>query len=160
MILTLAQLNQFAVTGLVVLFLAVCIAMILLILIQRPQGGGLSGAFGAGGGAGQTAFGTKTGDVLTLVTITIFILFLVLAVVLNFAARPPESSGSGSTIAPLGEQTEAPASGDSTDEAPAEDDASADDTPATDVPAPTEPSEPAESGGDETPDPDSGNGAP
>jgi preprotein translocase subunit SecG len=62
--------------------------MILLILIQRPQGGGLSGAFGAGGGAGQTAFGTKTGDVLTMVTIAIFVLFLVAAIVLNFAARP------------------------------------------------------------------------
>ena len=76
------------VTALVVVFLLVCIAMILLILIQRPQGGGLSGAFGAGGGAGQTAFGTKTGDVLTMVTITIFVLFLVMAIILNFAARP------------------------------------------------------------------------
>ena len=87
-------------TGLVVVFLLVCVAMILLILIQRPQGGGLSGAFGAGGGAGQTAFGTKTGDVLTIVTIGIFVLFLILAVVLNFAARPasgpsPKAAASG-----------------------------------------------------------------
>lgn len=97
--LTLA-LNPAVTTGLVVVFLLVCVAMILLILIQRPQGGGLSGAFGAGGGAGQTAFGTKTGDVLTLVTIGIFVLFLILAVVLNFAARPasapsPEAAASG-----------------------------------------------------------------
>ncbi len=71
-------------------FLIVSLAMILLVLIQRPQGGGLSGAFGAGGGggAGQTAFGTKTGDVLTWSTITIFVCFLLLAIVLNFATRP------------------------------------------------------------------------
>lgn len=81
-------LSPVLVTALVVVFLLVCIAMILLILIQRPQGGGLSGAFGAGGGAGQTAFGTKTGDVLTIVTIAIFVLFLVMAIILNFAARP------------------------------------------------------------------------
>lgn len=80
---------------LIALFLMVSIAMILLVLIQRPQGGGLSGAFGSGGGgggAGQTAFGTKTGDVLTWATIGIFITFLSFAVVLNFATRPDKPS--------------------------------------------------------------------
>jgi preprotein translocase subunit SecG len=102
--------NQYLVTGLVVVFLLVCIAMILLILIQRPQGGGLSGAFGAGGGAGQTAFGTKTGDVLTIVTIAIFVLFLLTAIVLNFAARPAEAPPPGTTARELGES--APVVGD------------------------------------------------
>lgn len=86
---------------LVGVFLIVSIAMILLVLIQRPQGGGLSGAFGAGGGgggAGQTAFGTKTGDVLTGATITIFVLFLVTAIVLNFATRPAEPGSNIQTI--------------------------------------------------------------
>lgn len=99
MIPTLAQYNPIFVTALVVVFLLVCIAMILLILIQRPQGGGLSGAFGAGGGAGQTAFGTKTGDVLTIVTITIFVLFLLTAIVLNFAARPQVAPAPGTSAA-------------------------------------------------------------
>lgn len=75
----------------VVFFLAVCVMMILVVLIQRPQGGGLSGAFGAGGGgsgAGQTAFGTKTGDVLTYTTIAVFVIYLLVAIVLNFATRP------------------------------------------------------------------------
>lgn len=86
--------NPVVTNVLVGVFLIVSIAMILLVLIQRPQGGGLSGAFGAGGGggggggAGQTAFGTKTGDVLTGATITIFVLFLITAIVLNFATRP------------------------------------------------------------------------
>ncbi|MDP1662923.1 MAG: preprotein translocase subunit SecG, partial [Phycisphaerales bacterium] len=45
----------------VVGFAAVCVLLVLAILIQKPQGGGLSGAFGAGSsGSGQTAFGTKT----------------------------------------------------------------------------------------------------
>ena len=89
---TLAALPGWAVSLLVMAFLIVCIALILIVLIQRPQGGGLSGAFGAGGGAGQTAFGTKTGDVLTLVTIGIFVLFLLMAIGLNFAARPTEGT--------------------------------------------------------------------
>lgn len=84
----------------VVLFLAVCVLMILVVLIQRPQGGGLSGAFGAGGGgsgAGQTAFGTKTGDVLTYATIGVFVVYLLFAVGLNFATRP---STAGANKAP------------------------------------------------------------
>ncbi|MCR9074619.1 MAG: preprotein translocase subunit SecG [bacterium] len=95
---------------LVGVFLIVSIAMILLVLIQRPQGGGLSGAFGAGGGggggggAGQTAFGTKTGDVLTGATITIFVLFLITAIVLNFATRPADPRDNVPTLTtPAGE---------------------------------------------------------
>jgi preprotein translocase subunit SecG len=92
---------------LVGVFLIVSGAMILLVLIQRPQGGGLSGAFGAGGGgggAGQTAFGTKTGDVLTGATITIFLLFLITAIVLNFATRPQTPPDpTPALIAPEGE---------------------------------------------------------
>lgn len=94
---------------LVMLFLVVSGAMILLVLIQRPQGGGLSGAFGAGGGgggggAGQTAFGTKTGDVLTIATVTIFALFLLTAIVLNFATRPQVAADPNPAIvAPEGE---------------------------------------------------------
>jgi len=89
-----------ATTAMVAVFLMVCIAMILIVLIQRPQGGGLSGAFGAsgGGGAGQTAFGTKTGDVLTWATIGIFVLFVFFAVMLNFATRPPEAKDNTPTL--------------------------------------------------------------
>ncbi len=94
---TLGEVFTPVVTNLLVgLFLLVSIAMILLVLIQRPQGGGLSGAFGSGGGgaggAGQTAFGTKTGDVLTYATIGIFVCFLGFAIVLNFATRPQDQS--------------------------------------------------------------------
>ena len=59
--------------------------MILLVLIQKGRGGGLSGAFGGGGG--NTAFGSKTGDVLTWATSIVFALFVLLAVVLNLVGR-------------------------------------------------------------------------
>lgn len=73
---------------LVVAFLFVCVLMILIVLIQRPQGGGLSGAFGASAaGSGQTAFGARTGDALTIATIAIFFLYLAVSIGLNFALR-------------------------------------------------------------------------
>jgi preprotein translocase subunit SecG len=58
-------------------FCIVCVFMILLILIQKGRGGGLSSAFGGAGG--NTAFGSKTGDVLTWVTAVVFLLFVVLS---------------------------------------------------------------------------------
>ena len=56
--------------------------LILLVLVQRGRGGGLSGALGGMGG--QSAFGTKAGDLFTRVTIvvaTIWISLCVLAIV-------------------------------------------------------------------------------
>lgn len=76
----------------VVAFLFICIFLILTILIQRPQGGGLSGAFGAGSASGQTAFGARTGDALTIGTIVIFVVYLAVAIGLNFAVRPPSAT--------------------------------------------------------------------
>ncbi len=80
--------NTWLVGGLTVLFLVVCVMMILTVLIQRPQGGGLSGAFGSGAGSGQTAFGAKTGDALTIFTIIVFVLFLGFGISLNYGYRP------------------------------------------------------------------------
>lgn len=98
-------LNYVVVSVLVAVFLLVCVGMILIVLIQRPQGGGLSGAFGSGGGdgAGQTAFGTKTGDVLTITTIGIFVIYLALAVGLNFVTKPATITGGPAITAPEGE---------------------------------------------------------
>lgn len=110
----LAQMNPIVINLLVGAFLLISIVMVLIVLIQRPQGGGLGGAFGAGGGggggggAGQTAFGTKTGDVLTGGTIAIFVLFIIFAIVLNFATRPPEAQSAQPILsAPASESTPA-----------------------------------------------------
>jgi preprotein translocase subunit SecG len=66
------------------LFIFICLVLILVILIQKGRGGGLSSAFGGAGG--NTAFGSKTGDVLTWVTSVVFGVFLLLAVALNLLA--------------------------------------------------------------------------
>ena len=64
-------------------FLLVFVAffLIALVLIQRGRGGGLAGAFGGAGG--QSAFGTKAGDVFTRITVGVaaaWILLCILAI--------------------------------------------------------------------------------
>ena len=68
-----------------VLFLFLSLILMLLVLIQKGRGGGLSSAFGGGGG--NTAFGAKTGDVLTWATSIVFGVFMLLAVGLNLLAN-------------------------------------------------------------------------
>lgn len=81
-------LGDWQVAVLSLLFLVVCVLMMLVILIQRPKGGGLSGAFGGAGSSAQAAFGAKTGDVLTWATIILFSFFVVFSIGLTFATRP------------------------------------------------------------------------
>src|SRR6476661_8355456 len=69
---------------LVTLLIIVCAFLILLVLIQKGRGGGLSSAFGGAGG--NTAFGSKTGDVLTWATSIVFGVFILLAVAANLFA--------------------------------------------------------------------------
>ena len=72
--------------ALTVLFIFVSLALVLIILVQRPQGGGLTGAFGGGGGT-DTAFGGRTGDALTVATITAFSIYLLVAIGLNITGN-------------------------------------------------------------------------
>ena len=51
--------------------------MVLVILVQRGRGGGLTGALGGMGG--QSAFGTKAGDLFTRITIVVAALWVLLA---------------------------------------------------------------------------------
>src|SRR6476619_1743808 len=105
------------------LFIIVCIFLILLVLIQQGRGGGLASAFGGAGG--NTAFGSKTGDVLTWATSIVFGIFLVLAVALNLlantqynrkaAARTPLAAPS--PVVPVAPQSEAPVTPSATPEA-------------------------------------------
>lgn len=59
-----------------VLLLITALLLILLILVQRGKGGGLAGAFGGMGG--QSAFGTKAGDLFTKITIGLAAFWIVL----------------------------------------------------------------------------------
>jgi preprotein translocase subunit SecG len=67
------------------LFIVIAVALVLIILVQRPAGGGLAGAFGGAGGGGGTesVFGGRVGDALTFMTIGAFCVYLVLAITLN-----------------------------------------------------------------------------
>ena len=70
---------------LLILFLVLSLFLILLVLIQKGRGGGLASAFGGVGG--NTAFGAKTGDVLTWATSIVFGVFLLLGITLNLLAN-------------------------------------------------------------------------
>jgi preprotein translocase subunit SecG len=58
------------------LLLATSIFLVLLVLVQRGRGGGLAGAFGGLGG--QSAFGTKAGDLFTRITIVVAAFWILL----------------------------------------------------------------------------------
>lgn len=66
-----------------ILFAFMSVLLIFIVLLQRGRGGGLAGAFGATGG--QSAFGTKAGDVFTRITIGIAVVWVCLAAVTGYA---------------------------------------------------------------------------
>lgn len=93
-----------------VLFMLVSLAMVLIILVQRPSGGGLAGAFGGAGGSGSdTVFGGRVGDALTWATVSAFVLYLGFAIALNLldnvdpAGATTVNNTSSSLVAPLGD---------------------------------------------------------
>ena len=101
----------------ITLFAIVSVFMILLILIQKGRGGGLASAFGGAGG--NTAFGSKTGDVLTWATSVIFGIFLILAIAMNLIANSVNAQRTAvpGTVAPPSNTT--PATNPSTPVLPA-----------------------------------------
>src|SRR4051794_20451363 len=108
-----------------ILFLTVCVILILLVLIQKGRGGGVAGAFrrargeyavrphnrhrlpgggGSGGAGGNTAFGSKTGDVLTWASSILFGVFLLLAVATSWLSNSLDAQlqNSQANVAPVG----------------------------------------------------------
>ncbi len=63
----------------------VSLFLMFVILLQRGRGGGLAGAFGGLGG--QSAFGTKAGDVFTVITVVTVIIWVILACVAGARLR-------------------------------------------------------------------------
>lgn len=111
-VLTLAAVPHWLINLLIVLFVFVCVIMILAVLYQKPSGGGLAGAFGGGNVAsGQTAFGAKTGDALTIFTIAVFVFFLLTAIGLVHLMRPASVKAEPPAVQPvMPVQTAPPAS--------------------------------------------------
>ena len=104
---------------LIILLFLVALFLILLVLVQRGRGGGLAGAFGGLGG--QSAFGTKAGDLFTRITIGVATVWILLCIIsvrhFNRVDSPLQEGLGGETqTAPAetkgGAASTAPASGD------------------------------------------------
>lgn len=102
---------------LMIVLLFTALFLIVLILIQRGKGGGLAGAFGGMGG--QSAFGTKAGDMFTKITIGVASFWIILCIImvkLSGVSVGPLSQDMGGADSPPGVSAAAPA-----DEKPAGD---------------------------------------
>ena len=75
---------------LLVFFVIIAILLILMVLVQNEEGDGLGGIFAGGSG---TAFGSRTGNVLTRATTVLGALFLIISFGLALANRSPSGSG-------------------------------------------------------------------
>ena len=138
--------------ALAILFIVVCLALIILVLLQKGKGSGLSAAFGGAGG--QSAFGSKTGDVFTWATIVVVAMFLLLAMILTMSyvpsradehMAPAMSSPPGAALPPAPTAgTDIPLTDTGADAAGSPSPAGADDTtvPSSDAGAPSETPEP------------------
>ncbi len=109
-----------------VLFIICSVVLILVVLVQKGRGGGLSAALG--GGMASGILGSKTGDFLTWLTIVLVGIFLGLAVLLAKFYRPSITDYDVGPVAPQAQPAEA---------APTTDRGPATGTAADDVAAPT-----------------------
>jgi preprotein translocase subunit SecG len=82
--------------------------MMLVILVQRGRGGGLTGALGGMGG--QSAFGTKAGDLFTRITIVVAAIWVLLSMASLKVLNQYSSTGGLGTergqITPVSKTTE------------------------------------------------------
>lgn len=117
--------------------------LILLVLVQRGRGGGLAGALGGMGG--QSAFGTKAGDVFTRITIVVAAIWILLcAAAVKYYRPSPEEVFSGvPSVSPV---SQPPVPGNAATPAASPDGAATpagtSSAPAADAPAPTTPAAP------------------
>jgi len=95
-----------------ILLLVTALFLIVLVLIQRGKGGGLAGAFGGMGG--QSAFGTKAGDLFTRITIGVASAWILLCIgtVLYFGQASSPLKGAFGGASPVRDGINAPSSPD------------------------------------------------
>jgi preprotein translocase subunit SecG len=84
---------------LLTLFVLICLALCLLILIQSDKGGGISGAIGGLSGANNFLGTQDTANILTKGTTIFGTAFLVLCVLMTFFAPGGVGGGAGSKSA-------------------------------------------------------------
>jgi preprotein translocase subunit SecG len=142
-------------TIILIVHIIVCIALVLIILLQSGKGADIGAAFG--GGSSQTVFGsTGATSFLGRITIGAAVLFMCTSIILTYisgkGAQPVESSvmsGKTAPVAPLVPPTEAqpgesapPAGVPAPAQAPAEAPATPAPAPSVPAPAPTAPEAP------------------
>ncbi|MGE0606105.1 MAG: preprotein translocase subunit SecG [Pirellulales bacterium] len=159
-----------------VLLMLVAVFLIMLVLVQRGRGGGLAGALGGMGG--QSAFGTKAGDLFTRVTIVVAAIWILTCVALiirlnqndrasnpgaGFGANAPKNTTTPTGLPPLGpgadtdaglEGTNSTLEGEGAADEPTSDGADATKSPSNDSPASDPPADSTPAG--DTPAGDSG----
>ena len=75
---------------LLVVFIIIAVLLILLVLVQNEEGDSLGGIFAGGSGS---AFGSRSGNVLTRTTTVLGALFLVISLGLALINRSPAGTG-------------------------------------------------------------------
>ncbi|MCL2601914.1 MAG: preprotein translocase subunit SecG [Treponema sp.] len=76
--------------ALLVFFVIVAVLLILLVLVQNEEGGGLGGLFAGGS---NSAFGSRSGNILTKTTTVLGSMFLIISLGLALMNRPPSGTG-------------------------------------------------------------------
>jgi preprotein translocase subunit SecG len=77
-------------TVLLVFFVIIAVLLVLLVLVQNEEGDSLGGIFAGGSGS---AFGSRSGNVLTRATTVLGALFLVISLALALLNRTPGGTG-------------------------------------------------------------------
>lgn len=99
---------------LLVIHLVLCLGLIILVLIQRSEGGALSGLGGGGGGMSGFMTGRSASNLLTRATGLMAAGFMVTSLILSLLANADRNSGSildqGTTAPAAVEQPAAPKS--------------------------------------------------
>ena len=90
---------------LLIFFVIVAILLILLVLVQNEEGSGLGGIFAGGS---SSAFGSRSGNVLTRATTVLGALFLIISLSLALVNRTPGAAG----VEAVGRQLAPPATTD------------------------------------------------
>jgi preprotein translocase subunit SecG len=106
-----------------VLYPFVGLILIAIILLQRGRGGGLAGAFGGMGG--QSAFGTKAGDVFTKITIVLATIWIIMGgacVLLTSHSRTMANQFKGAPAVNVNAAPDADGESEDGDKTPGDDD--------------------------------------
>jgi len=82
-------------TLLMLVYVVVCVALIITVLLQSSKGEGLAGAFGGGGMSGAVFGGRGAASFLSRATAVLAILFMLMAIVLSFMGPSPSGVAGG-----------------------------------------------------------------